>query len=439
MGKNDREAHSMREPFTVAICGCGSRGLDAYAPFQTAHPEQMKIVAGADPRPERLEKLRQLYGVSPDRCFASDEQLFSQPRLADAVIIATMDKTHVKNALAALDKGYHVLLEKPISPDLAACLALRERARRTGRAVVVCHVLRYTRFYGTLHALLDRGEIGRLLTIEASENIGWWHFAHSFVRGNWRRQDETSPMILQKCCHDMDIFRWLAGRRCLAVQSFGCLDFFRPENAPAGAAARCMDCPAREGCRYDAERLYISDPHCGIEHIGPQWPVDVVATDPTPEKIRAALRTGPYGRCVFRCDNDVADHQTVNLLFEGGLTATFTVSAFTDTIHRTVKLTGTQGEIWGDMGENTLTLRPFGGAARVIDLKEEGGEFSGHGGGDFGLLHGFFQTLAAGGDQALTGIEASVESHVMALAAERSRLAGGKTVELAAFEREAMA
>ena len=428
----------MAGPVTVAICGCGSRGLDAYAPFQTAFPEKMKIVAGADPRPDRLEKLQKLYGVAPDMCFASDDEMLAQPKLADVMIVATMDRTHVKNAAAAMEKGYDVLLEKPISPDLGQCLALREKAHETGRIAVVCHVLRYTRFYAALEEMVRSGQLGRLVTIEASENVGWWHFAHSFVRGNWRRQDETSPMILQKCCHDMDILRWLAGRRCLAVQSFGGLDFFRPENAPAGAAARCCECPARDGCRFDAEKLYLTDPHCGIEHIGPQWPVDVVATDPTPEKLRAALRTGPYGRCVFRCDNDVADHQTVDLLFEGGLTATFTASAFSDTIYRTIKLTGTEGEVWGDMGRQTLTLHRFGRPEEAIDLKDEKGLFSGHGGGDFGLLHSFFDLVLSGGRDALTGVDASVESHVMALAAEHSRARGGETVDLAAFERQAL-
>ncbi len=428
----------MRGPFTVAICGCGSRGLDAYAPFQTAYPEKMKIVAAADPRPERLEKLRALYGVAAERCYPSDEELLAQPRLADVMIIATMDRMHVKDAMAALDKGYHLLLEKPISPDLGECLALREKAHETGRAVVVCHVLRHTRFYAALEDLLRQGAVGRPVTIEASENVAWWHFAHSFVRGNWRRRDTSSPMILQKCCHDMDILRWLASERCVKVQSFGSLDFFRPENAPADAADRCCDCPRRGQCLYDAGTLYLSDPHCGLDVIGPNWPVDVVVTDPTPDKLRQALRTGPYGRCVFRCDNDVADHQTVNLLFASGLTASFTVSAFTERCHRTVKVTGTLGELSGDMAETRLILHRFGQPEEVIDLQKPDGRFSGHGGGDFGVLHSLFDLLASGGTQGLTGIDASVESHVMALAAERSRQQGGQTIDLAAFEQEAI-
>ena len=426
----------MAEPITVALCGCGSRGLDAYAPFQKEHPELMKIVAGADARPERLEKLRTEYGVAPQMCFSSDEELLAQPRLADVMIIATLDRMHVKDAMAALDKGYHLLLEKPISPDLGECLALREKARATGRTVVVCHVLRYTRFYAALEAILRRGEIGKIQTIDATENVAYWHFAHSFVRGNWRRQDKSSPMILQKCCHDMDILRWLAGEKCLKIQSFGGLDHFRAENAPAGAAERCMGCVHQGKCLYDAETLYLKNPHCGFEAIGPAWPVDVLATNPTEASIREAIRTGPYGRCVYHCDNDVADHQSVNMLFENGITATFTVSAFSEKIYRTVKVTGTLGQVEGDMGENRIVLQRFGQSREVIDLNEEQGAFSGHGGGDFGLLRHLFDIIGSGQSQALTGIDASVESHVMALAAEWSRQNGGETVTLADFERQ---
>ncbi|MDE6590578.1 MAG: Gfo/Idh/MocA family oxidoreductase, partial [Oscillospiraceae bacterium] len=378
--------------------------------------------------------LRDRYGVPVDRCFNSDSALLAQPRLADVMIVATQDRQHVPDALAALDKGYHVLLEKPISPSLEECRALQKKAHETGKAVVDCHVLRYTKFYAALEALLRRGEIGKIQPINAVEHVAYWHYAHSFVRGNWRRSDETSPMILAKSCHDMDILRWLAGEPCLKVQSFGSLDYFRADNAPDGAAPRCLDgCGCRDACPYDAEKIYITSPRTGIRGRGVDWPCGVLASEPTEEKIWDALRTGSYGRCVFHCDNDVVDHQTVNLLFANNIHATFTMTAFTQDCHRTIKVTGTLGEVEGDMAENVLRLRPFGRPERVIDLREENGVFSGHGGGDFGLMSSFCQLIADGGTQGLTGVDASVESHVMALAADASRLDGGRTITLADF------
>ena len=421
----------MTTPVTFAICGCGSRGLEAYAPFQELHPERMRIAAGADSRPERLAMLRERYGLAEDRCFASDEELLAQPRLADAMIIATQDRQHVPAALAALDKGYHLLLEKPISPDLDQCRQLVEKARETGRMVVVCQVLRYTKFYGTLEAMLRRGEIGKIETIDAVEHVAYWHQAHSFVRGNWRRSDETSPMILAKSCHDMDILRWLAGERCLKVQSFGSLDYFRPDRAPAGAAERCLDgCACKAACPYDAEKIYLTAPHSGLRTKGPGWPCNVLCDEPTEERIYEALRTGPYGRCVFHCDNDVVDHQTVNLEFANNIHATFTMTAFTDTCRRTIHVTGTLGEIIGDMEAQTLRLRRFGQPEEVIDLRTGDGEFAGHGGGDMGLIADFCALLSGEKAESLTDVSVSVESHAMALAAEQSRLEGGRTVTL---------
>ena len=424
----------MPQPVTFAICGCGDRGLEAYAPYQDLHPGRMKITAGADVRPERLAMLRARYGVPEEMCFPSDQALLAQPRLADAMIVATQDRQHVPTALAALDKGYHVLLEKPISPSLAECRALLQKAHETGRAVVVCHVLRYTRFYAALEAILRRGDIGRLETIDAIEHVAYWHHAHSFVRGNWRRSDETSPMILAKSCHDMDILRWLAGEPCLKVQSFGALDYFKADSAPAGAAERCLDgCRCKDGCPYDAEKIYITDPRTGIRGRGAPWPCGVLASEPDEGKIWDALRTGPYGRCVFHCDNDVVDHQTVNLEFANHIHATFTMTAFTQDCRRTIKVCGTLGEVEGDMGRNVLHLRRFGRPEETIDLREEGGAYSGHGGGDFGLMESFCQLIAQGGGAGLTGVDASVESHVMALAAEASRLDGGRCITLAEF------
>ena len=295
-------------------------------------------------------------------------------------------------------------------------------------------MLRYTPFYNKLKELVDSGIIGEVVAVQAIENVGYWHQAHSFVRGNWRRSDLTSPMILQKSCHDMDILRWLAGEPCLRVQSFGSLDFFRAENAPEGAAPRCLDgCRCKDACPYDAEKIYVTSPRTGIRGRGKIWPCGVLASEPDEEKIREALRTGPYGRCVFHCDNDVVDHQTVNLEFANHIHATFTMTAFTQNCHRTIKVTGTQGEISGDMEENTLRLCPFGQPEQIIDLREENGEFSGHGGGDFGLMSSFCRLISSGGTEGLTGLDASVESHVMALAAEASRLDGGRTITLSQF------
>ncbi len=308
---------------------------------------------------------------------------------------------------------------------------MREKAHETGRIVVVCHVLRYTRFYSALEALLRRGDLGKLETIAAAENVAYWHFAHSFVRGNWRRSDETSPFILAKCCHDMDILRWLAGTPCRKVQSFGSLDYFKSENAPKGAAERCLGgCACKDECPYDAEKIYITGENCGLRRWGSSWPCNVVVSNPTEEHVYDALRTGPYGRCVFHCDNNVADHQTVNIEFENDIHASFTVSAFTEECYRTIRVTGTLGEAEGDVSKKKLYVRRFGKGEEVIDLSAPKGEFAGHGGGDEGIMNGLCDLLESGGTEALTGIDASVESHVMALAAERSRLEGGRTIDL---------
>ena len=427
----------MLKPVTFAICGCGCRGLEAYARYQKLHPEKMKIVAGADVRPERLTMLREQYDVPEEMCFASDKEMLTQPRLADVMIIATQDQQHVEEALAALDKGYHLLLEKPISPRLEECMALLKKAHEAKQAVVVCHVLRYTRFYAALEALLRRGEIGKIETIDAVEHVAYWHYAHSYVRGNWRRSEETSPMILAKSCHDMDILRWLAGERCLKVQSFGALDYFKPEHAPQGAALRCLDgCACKDSCPYDAEKIYISNARSGLRSVGKGWQCSVLVSDPTEESVYEALRTGPYGRCVYHSDNDVVDHQTVNMEFENNITVTFTMTAFTETCHRTVKVTGTLGDVEGDMEENKLYLHRFGQPEQVIDLGSTSNEFAGHGGGDMGMMEYVCDLMAAGGIDGLTSVDASVESHVMALAAEASRVAGGAVISLDEFSAQ---
>ena len=212
---------------TFAVCGFGIRGMEAYSSYQKTHPDEMRITAVADPDPAKREIAQRVYGVPAAQCFSSAQELLAQPRLADVMIIATQDRQHVQQAIPAMEKGYHLLLEKPISPSLSECIALREKAHETGRAVIVCHVLRYTQFYGAIKRLLQEGAVGRIESVQAAENVAYWHYAHSYVRGNWRRCEDSSPMVLAKSCHDMDILRWLIDAPCLRVSSYGSLDWFK--------------------------------------------------------------------------------------------------------------------------------------------------------------------------------------------------------------------
>lgn len=424
----------MAKKITVAICGMGIRGAEAYASYQKLRPEEMEIVAVADPREDRRRLAVREYGVKSENCFESGEALLSREKLADVLIIATQDTDHIRYALPALEKGYHLLLEKPISPNLQECVALREKAHQCGKVVVVCHVLRYTQFYQKIHDLLRSGVIGRIQSLHATENISYWHFAHSYVRGNWRRSDLSSPVILAKSCHDMDIIRWLVGKPCVRVSSFGSLDWFRSENAPEGCGQRCLDCGAKADCPYDAEKIYLQNPKSGYRSGTRQWPLTVLTDDVTEENLYAALREGPYGRCIYHCDNDVADHQVVSMEFEDGVTATFSMSAFTQNCYRTICVMGAMGEIEGNLEENVVYVRRFGQPEEKIVLDPVSDEFAGHGGGDSRMMEYLCRVISAGESEALTSVDASVESHVMALAAEESRLHHGASIDLKEFE-----
>lgn len=424
----------MTSPITYAVCGFGGRGCDSYSSYQLAHPDQLKLVAVADPDKKRLSIAREQYHVPEKFCFRSGFDLLAQPKLADFLIIATQDKEHMCYALPALEKGYHLLLEKPISANIGECITLKEAAKKYNRIVMVCHVLRYAPFYETVHRLICEGKVGKLQTIHASENVGYWHFSHSYVRGHWRNCAESSPVILAKSCHDMDILRWLAGVPCKKVSSFGSLSWFHTGNAPVGSAERCLDCHTKKSCPYDAEKIYLTDVRTGLLHGHIGWPCSVlVGPNPTESAVRDALRNGLYGRCVYHCDNDVADHQVVNLEFEGGITASFTLSAFSEECHRTLLVTGSHGEIFGDVEENKVTLRRFGQREEVFMLDVLPSEYAGHGGGDWRMMEELCRLFRSDEAEARTGIDVSVESHAIAMAAEESRLQGGRLIDLPSF------
>ena len=398
------------------LIGAGQRGM-IYA--QYAQKRGHRIAAVAETDPVRRVAAAGEFGIPEERCFSSGAALLAEPRMGEAAIIATMDRDHFREAIPAMEKGYHLLLEKPISPLPEETLAIEKAAERTGRYVTVCHVLRYSPFFREIRKVISDGKIGRVITIQHNENIGNFHIAHSFVRGNWRRSDLSSPLIMQKSCHDMDLLVWLTGSRCSSIASFGDLTYFRKENAPKEAAERCCDCPLKDRCRFSAYRCYL--PLAG------EWPAVVLTDDQSEEGLKKAIRTGPYGRCVYYCDNNVCDHQVTILRFENGITATFNLSGFTNRMTRTLKIMGEDGEIRASELENVIEVTRF--AANSMEKYESEiirpeAALSGHNGGDSGIVDDFLSLLEGKAGAAATEIHESVESHMMACAAEQARLTG---------------
>lgn len=420
------------DPVRLIVVGAGQRGA-AYAAYALQHPEQLEIVAVAEPRAYYREALAERHAIPPERRFADWREVVDQPRLADGVIVATQDAQHVGPAVAFAERGYHLLLEKPMAPNPADCRRIVAAAQRAGILFAVCHVMRYTRYTQALKQILDAGRIGSVVSLQHLEPVGFWHQAHAFVRGNWRRADLASPMLLAKACHDLDWIRYIMGRACTQVASFGSRTHFRREAQPPGAADRCLDCAVEPDCPYSAPRIYLGRVAQG--HTG--WPVDVLTPDTTPEGVLEALRTGPYGRCVYACDNDVVDHQVVNMQFAGGGTAAFTMTAFTRARARETRLFGTRGEIYGDGRHIAIFDFLTGQTARIdTEVQADGTPLSGHGGGDFGLIRHFVAALATHDPrQILSGPEETLETHLLVFAAEEARRSG-TVVALAAGEGE---
>lgn len=400
---------------TYVLVGAGSRGM-IYGTWAKQHGIQ--IAAVAELRKDRLEHAGQQLHVPQEMQFNNADTLFRQGKIADAAIIATQDRDHFRHVMQALDLGYDILLEKPISPDPRECIAIEEKANALGRKITVCHVLRYTNFFGIIKDILDSGELGRIVSIKHSENIGNFHMAHSFVRGNWRNDTLSSPIIMQKSCHDLDILLWLTNGHCTKVAAFGGLSYFREENAPTGSSERCCSCTVAKSCRYEAKKAYL--PVLG------QWPADVVCLEQTEDALMDALRTGPYGRCVFRCDNNVCDHMSILMEFDNGVTATFSLTGQTSACHRNIHIMCEHGEIEADDGSRQIIVRNHVSSQadtfeeRIINVRTNG---SGHGGGDAGIMEDFTVSLKST-KESRSSISCSVESHLMACAIEQARLTG---------------
>ncbi|THF87471.1 Gfo/Idh/MocA family oxidoreductase [Deinococcus sp. KSM4-11] len=402
------------------ILGAGSRG-GTYADYARRHPDECVVVGVAEPDVVRRAAFAQAYGLPPGVVFTDWRDALALPRFADVAVIATQDADHVAPVEAAALRGYHLLLEKPMAPDEDGCRRIVAAAQEHDVLLGVCHVLRYTAYTRALKAVLEAGTIGEIVSVEHLEPVGYWHQAHSFVRGHWRKEAQSSPMLLAKSCHDLDWLRYVVGLPCERVSSVGSLKHFRREHQPPGAADRCVTCPpgVEQACPYSATRFYLG--HLEAGETG--WPLNVVTTDFTREGVLDALAHGPYGRCVYACDNDVVDHQVVNFGFRGGVTASFTMTAFTRARGRETRIFGTRGEVYGD----SQVIRVFdflSGEITEIDtaVTSDGSIRSGHGGGDDGLMAAFVAAVRRGDPSLiLSGPQETLESHLMVFAAERSR------------------
>jgi predicted dehydrogenase len=409
----------------VALIGAGGRGMMSYAPYALKNPNEMVFTAVAEPKDYMREEFASQYSVSPENCFKSWEQLLDGPKKADALIIATQDTMHIEPAMLAMEKGYkYILLEKPISPVMQECIDLAKAAKEYGAHILVCHSLRYAPVFRAVKDLIESNAIGKLVSVELTEGVGFYHYAHSFVRGDWQNSNESSPMILAKSCHDMDLLLYITGKNCVNLSSFGSLKQFKSENAPEGSTDRCLDgCKARYECQYYAPKIY--------NDTAPVF-AKLACEKEGYTDINEALSKGRYGQCVYKCNNNVVDHQTVNFEFEDGVTGVFTMSAFTHRTERDMRLMGTNGEIFANFEDDEIEIHNF--ITGLVIKQKVWRPNSGHGGADEIIMRDFVNLVQSNGNEkGLSDISISVQSHVMAFASEISRLEG-RTVKLNEFK-----
>ncbi|MFA6187609.1 MAG: Gfo/Idh/MocA family oxidoreductase [Phycisphaerae bacterium] len=403
----------------VAVIGAGARGMYSYGEFFRQHPEKAEVVAIAEPRDYFRNEMVRRHNIRSENVFTDWKQLLDAPKMADIIIIASTDRQHTAPAICAAEKGYHILLEKPIAPTASECIKIINTVQKKGVIFAVCHVLRYAPFFKAIKNIIDSGKIGDLCSIQHMEGVGWWHFPHSFVRGNFGNEKTSSFILLAKCCHDIDLLRWWVDKPCVKVSSFGHLKHFKKENRPADSADRCIDCVLADNkCPYSAKKFYFERLRQGRY----QWPLDMVITEMTEEALCKSLKNGPYGRCAYLCDNDVMDTQIVNMDFENNVLVGMIVSAFTP-IGRRVRVMGTKGYLEGDE-ETIRTLDFLSGQWSEIQANTLAVDITGgHGGGDIGLMNTFLDAVRNNNPSLITtGPEDSLESHLIVLAAEKARL-----------------
>ncbi len=403
------------------LIGAGGRGTKYVT--EGKHFPEMDLVAVADPNPVRKNFIRDNFSLSEEHCYEWGEDLLKQPKMADIAIIATQDQQHFHLALQAIEKGYHLLLEKPAAPTPEECKIIANAAKEKGVKVLICHVLRHTPFFRTIKKIIEDGQLGKVINIIHTEGVGDLHYSHSFTRGDWHNTAESSPMILAKSCHDIDIIQWLMDEPCTKVQSFGSLQYFRSENKPTVAPEFCYQgCPHEAECPYSALKLY--------RHRQVPWFARHATKihNPTAEDIEKLITETNYGRCVFGCDNDVVDHQVVNLEYASGATASFTMSAFNQG-GRQIRVMGTKGELEANMSDDFVSVYNFSTGKRnqikIADAILDESIASGHGGGDHGIIRALIGVFSGKlPEESIADVAVSIDNHLSTFAAEESRLTG---------------
>lgn len=430
------------QPITLAIVGCGFRGK-TYADYALDHPDQCKVIAIAEPRPNTRKQFADLFDVDESLVFDTWQDLHATmttigKRLADAVVVAVQDRMHLEVTMAFAKQGYHILCEKPMATSIEECIKMEQAIKDAGVIFGMGHVLRYSPYFQQIDNIISSGELGELVNVVHVEPVGYYHFAHSYVRGNWSEEGKSCFSLMTKSCHDIDLIcHWFAPFKLSRISSFGSLQHFRKSSKPkkAGTAARCLDCAFEKDCPYSAKKIYLD----AVTRGDKGFPVNIIVDGiPDIENVTEALKTGPYGKCVYESPNDVCDHQVVNLEFSNGATASFTMVAFSSIIcQRQTRWHFTHGEIVGDMGTFTVTdFRKPGKPNRHYPSELHLG---GHGGGDLGLISTFVKAVREEKQEILgTDVADVLRSHMTVFAAEASRREG-RVIDYAEFETVARA
>ncbi|EGG16566.1 putative oxidoreductase [Cavenderia fasciculata] len=416
--KQEEKKYDQARQISIIVIGCGNRGY-VYTVYAKERPNRLKVVAVADPIKFRREKIGGSFNLPQDQIYENWKDIVAKDKFADAVLISSPDVYHAEQAVAFANKGYNILLEKPMATSLEDCKRIVAAVKANNVILAVCHVLRYTPYTQKIKQLIDSGRIGKVLNITHLEPVGYFHAAHSYVRGNWSVEEKSSFMLLTKSCHDLDLIHYFMGEHCKKISSFGSLSYFKKENKPkeAGDAKSCLECPIVDRCPYSAKTIYLQYY---------PWKREVVVPDkePTLQNVKSALVDGPYGRCVYGgCDNNVVDQQVVNLEFDSGNTASFSMVSFTQEMCvRKIVIHGSHGQLKCD--GYTIDYDDFSMGDKEIFKPEMVADtrLTGHNGADYYLVRSFVYAVATNDpSQILSSADDTLQSHLLVFNAEQSR------------------